>query len=140
MSKDRSPKGGDAPDRSDELLDTSIEQARTADLDQLGDALPKLRRGPLRKIWHFIKAFLRLLIDPRSLPLAKLVVLGALVYVVNPVDAVPDFIPVVGLLDDAGVVLAGLRALIKLGVNMKEYMDEDDPLDGLDDIRDAERT
>lgn len=35
-------------------------------------------------------------------------VAGALLYVLMPLDLVPDFIPVVGLLDDAGVIAACL--------------------------------
>lgn len=36
-------------------------------------------------------------------------VVGALVYVLMPLDLVPDFIPVVGLLDDAAVIAACLK-------------------------------
>lgn len=35
----------------------------------------------------------------------KLVVVGALVYLVLPVDAIPDFIPVYGWADDAAVIM-----------------------------------
>lgn len=34
---------------------------------------------------------------------------GALLYVLTPLDLMPDFIPVVGLLDDAGVLAACLK-------------------------------
>ncbi len=34
---------------------------------------------------------------------------GALLYVLTPLDLIPDFIPVVGLLDDAGVIAACLK-------------------------------
>jgi uncharacterized membrane protein YkvA (DUF1232 family) len=30
--------------------------------------------------------------------------IGAIVYFVNPFDAIPDFIPVIGYLDDAAVI------------------------------------
>ncbi|WP_377272282.1 YkvA family protein [Peterkaempfera sp. SMS 1(5)a] len=35
-----------------------------------------------------------------------------LVYLASPLDAVPDFIPVVGWMDDAGVLMWTLRALV----------------------------
>lgn len=38
---------------------------------------------------------------PRS---AKLIVLGALMYLVFPIDLIPDFIPVIGVADDATVI------------------------------------
>lgn len=31
---------------------------------------------------------------------------GSLLYVLSPIDIIPDFIPVVGFLDDAGVIAA----------------------------------
>lgn len=37
--------------------------------------------------------------------------IAALVYLISPIDAVPDFIPVLGLLDDAGVILATVASL-----------------------------
>ena len=43
-------------------------------------------------------------------------VVAALLYVLSPVDLVPDFIPVVGLLDDAAVVAACLT-MIKIDLN-----------------------
>ena len=32
------------------------------------------------------------------------------VYVVSPVDAIPDFIPVIGWIDDVGAIVAGLTS------------------------------
>ena len=36
---------------------------------------------------------------------AMLIVLAAIIYFLNPIDLIPDFIPVVGLTDDFGVLL-----------------------------------
>ena len=39
------------------------------------------------------------------------VIIGAVIYVVSPLDAVPDIIPVAGWLDDGAVVAATVKAL-----------------------------
>ena len=46
-------------------------------------------------------------------------ILGALIYFVSPIDAIPDIIPGIGLLDDAAVV-SGLLYLVKNDID--EYM------------------
>lgn len=43
--------------------------------------------------------------DPATPLWAKAQILAALAYFVSPVDAIPDFLPVVGYADDAGVVM-----------------------------------
>lgn len=42
--------------------------------------------------------------DPSVSMMRKLVALIAVVYVVSPIDAVPDVLPIVGWLDDVGVM------------------------------------
>ena len=39
------------------------------------------------------------------------VIIGAVIYVISPLDAVPDIIPVAGWLDDGAVVAAAVKAL-----------------------------
>lgn len=41
----------------------------------------------------------------------KVLIIGALGYFIFPLDAVPDFIPVAGMADDAGVIAAALAAI-----------------------------
>ena len=41
----------------------------------------------------------------------KTLAISALIYLITPVDAVPDFIPVSGLADDLSVLLAALASL-----------------------------
>lgn len=45
------------------------------------------------------------------LPAWAIAIIGAIIYVVSPIDAVPDFIPVAGWLDDGAVVAAAVKAL-----------------------------
>lgn len=46
--------------------------------------------------------------DPRTPLLAKLVGLLVAAYAFSPIDLVPDFIPILGLLDDALLIPAGV--------------------------------
>jgi uncharacterized membrane protein YkvA (DUF1232 family) len=62
----------------------------------------------------FFKLFSRLIKDPRVSLRAKLVVAGALAYVVAPVDLLPDFLIGVGQLDDLAVILVGLKIFLYL--------------------------
>lgn len=49
--------------------------------------------------------------DPETDVRARLTVASALVYLGVPTDAIPDFIPGVGLADDAGVLIAAVAAI-----------------------------
>ena len=51
-----------------------------------------------------LQLFRRLLLDPRVPVLAKVVLVGALVFAVSPLN-LPNFIPIVGVLDDIGIAL-----------------------------------
>ena len=57
--------------------------------------------------------FRRLLGDPRVSRGRKLAVAGLVGYLAFPFDLVPDFIPVVGLLDDALLVALVLRLVVR---------------------------
>jgi len=52
--------------------------------------------------------------DPRCPTTAKIVALATIAYAVSPIDLIPDFIPVLGLLDDIILVPAGVALAIKL--------------------------
>lgn len=44
---------------------------------------------------------------------SKMIVVGALSYLIFPIDLIPDFIPVVGLVDDASVIAAAVVKIIQ---------------------------
>lgn len=56
----------------------------------------------------------RLLRDPLVPLWVKLVPLGAIAYVLLPIDIIPDVLPIVGQLDDVGVLLFGLQWFVAL--------------------------
>ncbi|CAN5234441.1 DUF1232 domain-containing protein [soil metagenome] len=79
----------------------------------LGVAAMRLPAGPLRELARLLPAFVvlvrRLHADPRVPPRAKFVVVLAGLWVLSPVDLVPEFVPVIGPLDDVVVVALALR-------------------------------
>ena len=44
---------------------------------------------------------------------SKMIVVGALSYLIFPVDLIPDFIPAVGLVDDASVIAAAVFKIVQ---------------------------
>ena len=40
--------------------------------------------------------------------LAKLVLFGIIIYAITPIDLIPDFIPVLGMIDDVLIIIFGL--------------------------------
>ncbi|WP_218134585.1 YkvA family protein [Hymenobacter lapidiphilus] len=52
--------------------------------------------------------------DPRTPWYARLVMVATLAYAASPIDLIPDFIPVLGYLDDLILVPAGIALSIRL--------------------------
>src|SRR5437868_128002 len=61
-----------------------------------------------------VRLTLRLLREPTVPLLLKALPILAMVYVISPLDFVPDFLPVIGQLDDLGVFVLGLESFLKL--------------------------
>ena len=67
----------------------------------------------LPQLWRTGRLALRLVRDPRA-PIAAKVVFGAMVvYMISPIDVVPDWIPVLGQADDLVALMAGLNLFLK---------------------------
>jgi uncharacterized membrane protein YkvA (DUF1232 family) len=52
--------------------------------------------------------------DPRTPWYAKLFVAGIVAYAVSPIDLIPDFVPVLGYLDDLILIPVGIALAIRL--------------------------
>ena len=61
----------------------------------------------IRLIW-------KLLTDSRVPFWIRIALPLALIYVISPIDILPDFIPVVGRVDDIIAIIAGIMILLKL--------------------------
>jgi len=68
----------------------------------------------LRTLLSHVRLTLRLIREPAVPLLTKAIPILAAVYVVSPIDVVPDFLPVLGQLDDLGVILLGLEGFLRL--------------------------
>ena len=63
---------------------------------------------------NFFRLYWRLFKDRRVSLLAKALLVLTLAYFVWPLDFIPDYIPVIGEIDDLGVVLGGLWLFVRL--------------------------
>jgi len=84
------------------------------------DATKKSRnipKGPFAETWAYLMAMLRLIRAYytgayRAIPWQSLIlIIIAVIYFVSPIDLIPDWIPVIGLIDDAFVVGLVLKSV-----------------------------
>ncbi len=68
--------------------------------------------GTISELPNFLKLLYGLLTDSRVNAVDKLVVAGAISYILLPVDVIPDFIPFIGEVDDVFVLILALQRLI----------------------------
>lgn len=68
--------------------------------------------GSIRLIPSYIKLLFGLMRDSRVSRLDRLFVIGALAYVISPLDFIPDFIPFFGEVDDIFLVILALQRLL----------------------------
>lgn len=52
--------------------------------------------------------------DPRTPTIARIAALIVVAYALSPIDLIPDFVPVLGLLDDVILVPLGLLLVVRL--------------------------
>ncbi|MBO0722329.1 MAG: DUF1232 domain-containing protein [Blastocatellia bacterium] len=82
-------------------------------------------RSAIMLIPNFLKLLFRLFKDPRVPLTEKALLIGAIAYVISPIDLIPDFIPFVGDVDDLYLVsLVILRMLARTeGDVLQEHWD-----------------
>ena len=69
-------------------------------------------RTAVKRVRREVRVWSLVLKDPRTPRVSKWLLGAALVYLASPVDLIPDFIPVLGQLDDLVVV----RGLVRLAM------------------------
>ncbi len=68
--------------------------------------------GSIAELPNFLKLLYGLITDNRVNALDKIVVAGAIAYILLPVDVIPDFIPFLGEVDDVFLLILALQRLI----------------------------
>lgn len=63
------------------------------------------------RLWYQMRLTWRLIRDPRVPLMTKFVPLLAVIYILSPLDLIPDIIIGLGQLDDIGILLLSMRAL-----------------------------
>lgn len=91
-------------------------EAKDVDIEDAERKVDKFKGNKiLSPVWDNIMLLKALLKNPHVQGSLLCLSLGAILYLVLPVDVIPDFIPVIGLLDDVAVVLS-LFPLVMNGI------------------------
>ena len=98
--------------KADELGKQSTEK----DVQELDAKLPAMKKGVISKIWDKVLFLWEQAKSPEVPLRLKLVIVGALLYLVLPIDVLPDTIPGIGLLDDLSVLLTVFREVSKFAL------------------------
>lgn len=78
----------------------------------------------LRALPNIARLVARLAADPVLPTAAKVALAAAVLYLVSPVDLIPDFIPVLGVLDDllvAAILVDGILNYVDRGLVLKYW-------------------
>jgi uncharacterized membrane protein YkvA (DUF1232 family) len=102
--------------------DSYSRNATPEDAQRIDANLDKMCKGPICKIWDKVTLLWKMVKDPDAPWASKAIAIGSLIYLISPLDAIPDLIPVIGFTDDVGVILA---AVAKLAFDLNKYKDKD---------------
>ena len=77
---------------------------------------------------NFVRLFWRLLCDARVSVVAKGLLLATGIYIVSPLDFLPDLVPLLGQLDDLTLFALGCRTFLQLcpGEVVREHVEQID--------------
>lgn len=91
-------------------------KATSAEVRELDSKLPAMKKGVIAKIWDKVLFLWEQIKSPEIPTRLKVVIIGALLYLVLPIDVLPDYIPGIGFLDDVAVILAVVREVSKFAI------------------------
>lgn len=83
-------------------------------VEETQESLQGKEPGFWREVWQQTRLVFRLLRDPEVPIYLKIVPFVGLLYVIMPVDLIPDFLVVMGQLDDITALIVGAKVFIEL--------------------------
>ena len=98
--------------KAEEMFQSFQKNYTQEDVEKINSKINGYNKGPLAKIWDKILILWEIMKDPAAAKGAKAIAIAALLYVVSPIDAIPDIIPGLGLIDDAGIVGLAIKMLM----------------------------
>jgi uncharacterized membrane protein YkvA (DUF1232 family) len=81
------------------------QKADEKDFAQVDRNYVAMKKGPLVKVWDKVIAMHKAFISSKTPASTKILLIGALIYMIVPTDIIPDFLLPAGLLDDAAVIV-----------------------------------
>lgn len=88
----------------DEFYTEFAQNASPEDVKKIDEKLDGMNKGPIAALWDDVQILYKLVKDPNRAWGSKIAIVAALVYLISPIDALPDIIPILGLTDDAAVI------------------------------------
>lgn len=72
--------------------------------------------------WKEMKVFFAAAIHPRTPLPAKLVLFGAMAYVILPLDFIPDVLPIIGQTDDMIALITAVLMFVRMTQAIREKL------------------
>jgi uncharacterized membrane protein YkvA (DUF1232 family) len=104
----------------DYYADKPLTEREEKELSEKLDKKVKANRRSVFKIISHLKALKKYMVDKDVKWVRKSVVVAAVLYFITPIDAMPDFAPLIGFLDDFGVIAWTVKFL---GNEIQDYYD-----------------
>lgn len=108
--------------KKNEVHEKMKRNVKKGDIAEIDKKLPELKeKASLSEIWNQVEALWAMVKDPKAAWTSKAMAISALIYLISPVDAIPDPTPILGYSDDFAVIVATVTAL---GSQLRVYLIE----------------
>lgn len=96
-----------------------MQRVRPEDIELIRQRLGTMHRGQVKAVWAKVQSLAQMIKDPNVAWKSKAVAIAALLYLISPLDAIPDVIPFAGLADDVAVIIAVVSTL---AIELEKYV------------------